>query len=483
MSNLFKRFISTVLSFLFLFGLSFIPIHAANDEIRDKSGRVIYRLEGDKYNGKVFKGRDLVLTIRQPRTCPFITEVTRTDNHSRFDLIDRENTGGSSFSHSSNYFDIRNSGSKVLVMQHGKEFLKFESRLSDWKIAVFVYDKLRREEEAKQVAATEQKALKDAKKARGEYTGELHEAIASFAPVGEIEQMVKDNPDWLGEEDEYHRLPIHIAIMHYRNDCLRTLLDNGADRYVNLPIKYPTKPPEMAGMSPLMLAINYGNSDAVRRLLSCSNLNVNYANPIDNRSALDFARKWKQADTRYSDTRITFSENLSRPELWKELLSHGARIDASGDGGNLHLIGLAADAETELVTTLLDAGVDVNARLDDNYPSALYAVLLTACTNPEKRAEAFKLADILINRGANVDSLNQSGGRCGNLLCFAASSNDKVLAEYLLSKGVRFDCKDSDGKTPLEIATKSFHFEIAKLLRKYSNGSARKRDMLKFFFS
>jgi len=418
---------------------------SASDVMRDNSGHVIYKLTGEK----VYHGSEVILYVSE--NTPYLIRVRDSERRDLFDLIDRDvlkrRNGGCVFSHNSNYFEVETFGRKVQIKgsKHGK-FLELDARISTWKIAVLIYNKLQREEEA----AAEQKALKEDAKARGIYTGELHEAICDLRTTAvEIEEMVKSHPDWLFERDEDKRLPIHLGVMRRDTEILNVLLDNGGEKCINIP--------DSAGMTPLILAIYHRNSKALRLLLE-RGVDVNRFNPFDKRSPLRYALGWRQETSNF-----TPGVDYTRTELVKDLISHGATIDKDSEEGSNLLVSAASVADLESVTLFLDAGIDVNVKVDGS--TSLYMALMRSVTEKEDRDEAFRVADFLISRGADVNCLNQSGGRCDNLLCFAVVEQDDRLVDYLLSKGVDVDCKNEQGYTPLDVAVSLLSFHMVKKLR------------------
>ena len=74
------------------------------------------------------------------------------------------------------------------------------------------------------------------------------------------------------------------------------------------------------------------------------------------------------------------------------------------------------------------------------------------------------IAEILLEHGADINA-----GEGGNTaLHGAAMFGQAIMAEWLLAHGANPDALDYEGKTPLEVAIKNGHSEVAEVLRRES---------------
>ena len=147
------------------------------------------------------------------------------------------------------------------------------------------------------------------------------------------------------------------------------------------------------------------------------------------------------------------------------LLEHGADPNARDSEQNtpLHLAGMRVHRESlptgvylGLIRTLLERGADVSAR---NYAGVTPLHLWTL------RGADVAAVELLIARGADINS--RATRQAWTALHGAVSSGRRDLVEFLLQKGADIAAKDGDGRTPLQVATKVGHLDIAELLRRH----------------
>lgn len=122
----------------------------------------------------------------------------------------------------------------------------------------------------------------------------------------------------------------------------------------------------------------------------------------------------------------------------------------------------AADADTELVEALLDAGVDVNAPLPaGSIPLAEAAG--SGCVSVERHpplADRLATIDLLIARGAHVERLDNGG----NTLLVGAVHCPLAVMEKLLAAGVSAKTVGETGFGPLQFALANGKWDLAELL-------------------
>ncbi|MDD2898325.1 MAG: ankyrin repeat domain-containing protein [Desulfuromonadaceae bacterium] len=251
---------------------------------------------------------------------------------------------------------------------------------------------------------------------------------------------------------------LYMATIMDRLAVAKLLLEHGAK------VDSRTK----SGYTPLMYAARIGNYSFTEMLIA-HGADVN---------ASDFSNKWhplawalsyaalsssagqKQAKTQMNHSE--FKEYQSKLKFlkreWHEvaqsLVNHGADVkvtDINGDSP-LYLAALIGDAG--LVELFLNHGASLDDARSGETP--LHGAI----------AEHHRdVAELLINRGANVTIKNMSGRTPLHFL--AALMDDQNLAEMMISRGAGVNAKDKSGYTPLEMAVKAGNKQVASVLRKY----------------
>ena len=147
-------------------------------------------------------------------------------------------------------------------------------------------------------------------------------------------------------------------------------------------------------------------------------------------------------------------------EDMKLLIEDGASIDG-GPKGLSPLISCLATKKSEQVDFLIDQGADVRLK---NSPYSPLSVISMAYKNNSDQAEAERLAEKIIAKGADPHHLSPS--RSGGISEFevATRTGNLAMVEVLVKHGVDFNKKSSKGLTPLALAKKNNHVAIAKFL-------------------
>lgn len=125
---------------------------------------------------------------------------------------------------------------------------------------------------------------------------------------------------------------------------------------------------------------------------------------------------------------------LSEAEARQELERKAISID------NQSLIRFIEGGKSDIVRLLLIAGVDPNSRLDDEAPALLIAI---GTRDPQIVLE-------LLDRGANVNALNQNGESA--LMLAAGVCQFSSVVRTLLNKGGQANVSSKYGLTPLILA-------------------------------
>jgi len=116
----------------------------------------------------------------------------------------------------------------------------------------------------------------------------------------------------------------------------------------------------------------------------------------------------------------------------------------------------------EIARLLVEAGADVNAKLDD------WPLLLEAAGFGD-----IDLTKLFLEHGANISETNDLGQ---NALIIAVSYGNYNMAKFLIDKGIDVNHKDEDGTTALMEAVYSDYTDIVDLLLKAHADVNARRD-------
>lgn len=143
----------------------------------------------------------------------------------------------------------------------------------------------------------------------------------------------------------------------------------------------------------------------------------------------------------------------------EQIMSSG-RVDPNATiNGGMTALHIAARTYPEIVEVLLryDA-VDCNARCDDGFTPLAVAA----------RYGNEAVVTMLLQSGKVADLNPRCGASAGTPLWWAAAGNHGAAADALLSHGgVDIDCKNGNGKTPLDAAREKGHKKVVRVLRRY----------------
>lgn len=134
------------------------------------------------------------------------------------------------------------------------------------------------------------------------------------------------------------------------------------------------------------------------------------------------------------------------------LYDHGARIDTLA---TRTLLGQAVRVhDREIVQWLLEKGVDVNIRDDDNRTPLHYVSIKNSRWDVVPDARDIAIAQILVDAGADLEATDNDGK---TVLLAAASQCQVDLVKFLLEKGASVHASRCNGHTaPFWVATEQF---------------------------
>jgi ankyrin repeat protein len=174
--------------------------------------------------------------------------------------------------------------------------------------------------------------------------------------------------------------------------------------------------------------------------------------------------------------RLAYALGQQRRALLKRLLAQGENPNICVAGISLLTLSALSD-DVEEVRLLLEAGARLDSPLDSGGGTPLLAAI---------GMRRYRTAALLIERGANPNSVNDGGATALHELVVAgdpadtkATEQQVELADMLLRKGHAIDPHNSRGTTPLLIATLAANMPVAQWLVEHGadpNASNAKGD-------
>ena len=141
-------------------------------------------------------------------------------------------------------------------------------------------------------------------------------------------------------------------------------------------------------------------------------------------------------------------------EMMRELLWHGARVNARLAYKQTALMRLRAETPVEAVRDLLDAGAKVNPRDDDGNTALIVAA-------GRDRAD---VVELLLKAGARINVRNRRGQTA---LMNAAASDHADVVRLLLQAGADHSLRDAEGHSAIWYARDNASDAAAELLLAY----------------
>jgi ankyrin repeat protein len=260
--------------------------------------------------------------------------------------------------------------------------------------------------------------------------------------------------------------PFSFAVREGRTDVVRIFLNAGADvNEAMQPRKSSGKAPRR-GTSPLILAVENGHFELAAILLEAG------ADPNDQRSGftplhmLTWVRKPNRGDGDDGDPAPIGSGTMSSLQLVKELVEHGADVNArlkrGGSGrGTINRLGAtpfllaSMTADIPYMRTLLDLGADpLIPNADHCTPLLAAAGVGTLAPGEEAGTESEALEAVALTRalGCDVNAVDDNGETA---MHGAAYKSLPRVVQLLADQGARIEVwnrKNKHGWTPLSIA-------------------------------
>ncbi|EAY08764.1 ankyrin repeat protein, putative [Trichomonas vaginalis G3] len=148
---------------------------------------------------------------------------------------------------------------------------------------------------------------------------------------------------------------------------------------------------------------------------------------------------------------LCYAVKNNNKEIAELLISHGAKVDAADDYGEVPLNIAVQNNNQDLIELLISNKADLNA-CNKNKITALHVAV---------ENNNIEIMNLLFSHGANVDPKDENGK---TPLHIAADKNFKEAAEILISHGAAINIRFLGGETPLHVAARKNSKETAEVL-------------------
>ncbi|RDD44087.1 Ankyrin repeat and SOCS box protein 13 [Trichoplax sp. H2] len=222
-------------------------------------------------------------------------------------------------------------------------------------------------------------------------------------------------------EPETKRTPLHLAASSGGADCVKILLQAGANPNAK----------EVNGLSPLHLAVYHGRASCVEVLLN-------------NGCKVD-------ARTRFGCTPLHNAAYFEKSDCARLLLKFGADINAVESWGQTPLLLAAQKGSADLLRLLIDHGAAGNIVSKVQAESPLHACC--KCLNLE-------CVQMLLDAGADV-AIKNSTGRTPLHEIIASGQECEDLVQMLLSYGAPVNVPDNAGSTVIDLVDQQYNRPFA----------------------
>lgn len=245
----------------------------------------------------------------------------------------------------------------------------------------------------------------------------LHEAVY-FGNL-EMIQLLLSHGASVQQVDAYGNTPMHVACIFGNKEAAQALLNYGAE------IDSTT---EGRTWTPLMLAINESYTEMAEWLIK-EGANLNH---------VDRQQGW---------TPLLVACDQGLKDMSLQLIKQGVNVDVALTGGDargrsaIHLVSYYG--EVEIIEELIQKGVDVNKEPEGGGLCALHWAVYN---------NHMQLFQYLLEQGADVNKKAAGIYRERTPLHYTFSCQQMKMAEMLLDFDADPLMKDSDGKSPLDLA-------------------------------
>lgn len=257
----------------------------------------------------------------------------------------------------------------------------------------------------------------------------IHEFVKDDNDAAVV-KACREKPEMVNARDSHGNTPLHLAAALNRLQILKDLLVLGAS----------LEERNDQGMSPLGVAVYYGNATAVKLLVQKG------ANPGE--------KFWKY-DNHSLPEIIALRGNVEIAIFFKQTGVDFLAYEKAGGS----LISLAAfDRQVEMLEFLLSIGANPDGAESGNSPLHLAIDQTQGIYFPEK-TETF--VEILVKAGADVNTLDAKGW---SLMQHAAMNGQYEIVKILSRAGAENIATRGCRKTPATLAREHDHEEIEEYL-------------------
>ncbi len=287
-------------------------------------------------------------------------------------------------------------------------------------------------------------------------------AAAGLGDTERVEMLLNQDPKLATARDKSGLTPLIMAAKSGAVETVKLLLARGAE----------VNDKGVSGWTPLHAATKSGKKEIVELLLAKgANVHAGVGREVS--------------------TPLHWAAMLSKVDLVDLFLSKGAGLESKDANGRTPLLVAAESGDREMMLLLLSKGADLQAK-DSDGSSALHWAM-----NNEHQ----DVRDLLASKGGSLDIFEASAlGDVGQVtrqlkenpglvhatsklpveeggwsiqatpLQWAASQNQKAVAELLLANGADINVIGDSGMTPLHLAAAKGHMEMTRfLLEKKAN--------------
>ena len=198
--------------------------------------------------------------------------------------------------------------------------------------------------------------------------GSIHDAAAE-GDLDAVKKILEQDPEQVNQDDQYEWRPIFHAGLRRHYDVVKYLIDCGADlaAHDGYVIHYAGEVPNNKEVVSLLIA--YGGLDAHTKPANEIARQFIYAVFLANVERVNAMLRDDSAlvEERYAhgDTALHHATRNGDLEIVKQLVSHGADVDAMADQGHFPLYCAAGHGHVETTEYLIAEGADLQARLAD----------------------------------------------------------------------------------------------------------------------
>jgi ankyrin repeat protein len=232
--------------------------------------------------------------------------------------------------------------------------------------------------------------------------------------VDNLKLFLQHTPSITNNRDKHGYTPLHVAAMAGNADCVRILLDAGADVQAR----------DANGQTPIECTLK-SDFGAIASLL------INYEG---------LGKKGKDSETAHE--LLSGAASMGKIHIMQVLLDYGVKANSEDVKQDSPLFAAVVAGRSNIVKMLLERGADVNVVIPgENYTPLHLAV--------SAQNNALTISEMLLKHGADVNARSSDGSTA----LHKASLNPRPgVVELLISSGAYVNARNSSGRTPLSYA-------------------------------